>query len=329
MSSTFHKSVTEKLQQARALKHPYPFDPTYGYDLEQLLAVPAPAGPHDLRAFWSWSYNVTRALPLSLRRHQIESSRSDYDVYVVEFNSLGSMRIGGWLTVPKQGPIVHGLVIGHGYGGRTEPHFEPEAITIAPCARGFNRSARRDIPDEAFRHVLHGIEKRDDYSHRGCAADLWSAASALLELHPELAGKLDYAGTSFGGGIGALALPWDNRFRKAFLQVPSFGNHPLRLTLPCVGSGEAVRSYHRRHPEVLKVLEYFDAATAARLIKIPVFGAPALFDPAVPPPGQFAICNALGGTKKLFVHTAGHYSSPKEGEENEELEKQLYRWWRE
>jgi len=113
------------------------------------------------------------------------------------------------------------------------------------------------------------------------------------------------------------------------LQVPSFGNHPLRVTLPCVGSGEPVRSYYRRHPEVLEVLAYFDAATAARLIKIPVLGAPALFDPAVPPPGQFAVCNAFAGPKEIFVHTSGHYSSPDEMAENEELRKRLDRWWRE
>ena len=34
----------------------------------------------------------------------------------------------------------------------------PAAVSIFPCARGFNRSARGDIPNEASRHVLHGIE---------------------------------------------------------------------------------------------------------------------------------------------------------------------------
>ena len=52
--------------------------------------------------------------------------------------------------------------------------------------------------------------------------------------------RLDYMGISFGGGIGALALPWDERFHRAHLNVPSFGHHPLRLTLPepdTTGSG--------------------------------------------------------------------------------------------
>jgi cephalosporin-C deacetylase len=329
MSSTLEMVVTEKLQEARTLWHLHPFDPTYGYDAAGLLAVPAPVEPDDFESFWMRTYDETRAVPLKLERVQIESSQHDFDAYEVNFDSLDSVRIGGWLTVPRKEPIKFGMVMGHGYGGRAEPHFERGAIAIAPCARGFNRSARRDIPGEAYRHVLHGIKSRETYSHRGCAADLWSAASALMELYPDLAGRLHYAGVSFGGGIGALALPWDDRFEKAFLQVPSFGNHPLRVTLPCVGSGEPVRSYYRRHPEVLDVLAYFDAATAATRIKIPVLCAPAVFDPVVPPPGQFAVCNALGGPREFYIHTSGHFPSPNEAVEIEEIGKRLYRWWRE
>ncbi|MEZ5576382.1 MAG: hypothetical protein R3F44_12440 [Candidatus Competibacteraceae bacterium] len=35
--------------------------------------------------------------------------------------------------------------------------------------------------------------------------------------------------------------------------------------------------------------------------------AAARFDPAVPPPGQFAVYNALAGPKELFVLRAGHF----------------------
>jgi cephalosporin-C deacetylase len=29
-----------------------------------------------------------------------------------------------------------------------------------------------------------------------------------------------------------MALPWDDRFQRAYLEVPSFGNHPLRVQMP-------------------------------------------------------------------------------------------------
>ena len=208
---------------------------------------------------------------------------------------------------------MRGVVAGHGYGGRQEPELHPPgppAVTISPCARGFDRSAHPAIPGDSFGHVLHGIAARETYAHRGSVADLWRAASALLELFPDAARTLHYQGASFGGGIGALALPWDTRFHRAFLDVPSFGHHPLRVTLPCAGSGEAVRRHLRRHPEALVVLAYFDAGTAARHLGIPTLVAAALADPAVPPPGQFAVYNAMTCEKELFVRQTGHPNTP-------------------
>jgi cephalosporin-C deacetylase len=76
--------------------------------------------------------------------------------------------------------------------------------------------------------------------------------------------------------------------------------------MPCTGSGESVRRYHAAHPEVIDVLRHFDAATAAARITIPVQVAAALFDPAVPPPGQFAVYNALPGPRDLVVLATGH-----------------------
>src|SRR5262249_23588568 len=130
--------------------------------------------------------------------------------------------------------------------------------------------------------------------------------TALLELVPSIGRRLGYVGVSFGGGIGALALPWDDRFIAAHLTVPSFGHHPLRLSMQSTGSAESVRQYHAAHPELVDVLRHFDPAPAAHRIPIPVQVAPALFDPVVPPPGQFAVYNALAGPRDLVVLATGH-----------------------
>ncbi len=115
-----------------------------------------------------------------------------------------------------------------------------------------------------------------------------------------------YLGASFGGGIGALALPWDTRIQRAHFNVPSFGNHPIRLQLPTLGSAAAVQNFQKEHGNILATLNYYDAAIAAQYIQIPVHVALALADPVVAPPGQFSIYNALPGEKKLFVLDMGH-----------------------
>lgn len=314
----------------RAFAHDFSFDPTYGYDLDRLLQVGAPAEPVDFASFWQQTYHEARQTPLQIETRPIRSWRPDLEVFEIEYTSRQGARIGGWLTRPRGSRPRRGVVVGHGYGGRDAPDFDlpgPPATAIFPCLRGQSRSATPAIPELAAGHVLSGIETRETYVHRGCAADLWCAASALIEIAPEAADNIHYMGGSFGGGIGAMALAWDSRFKLGFLSVPSFGNHPLRVTLPCTGSGESVRHYYKDRPEVLDVLAYFDSAVHAGRIGIPVLCECALFDPAVPPPGQFAVYNALAGPKELAVRQAGHFSYPAEADDNRRLREALEGWF--
>lgn len=313
--------ITRLSRSAGVPHHPFPFDPSYGRDLDTLLKIAPPDNePGDFAEFWQALYRQARTTPVEPRLGAKTGTTADgLDVFDVSFTSLGGVRVGGWVVAPADGVVERGFVIGHGYGGREEPDPElpaPRAAGIYFVARGLpTRSLLPGVPSEAPGHVLHGIEARDDYIIGGCVADLWCAATALTELFPSAARRLDYSGISFGGGIGALALPWDERFTAAHLVVPTFGNHPLRATLECVGSGAAVRERYLRDPGVLDVLAYFDAATAARRVRVPVQAVPALFDPSVPPPGQFAVVNALAGPVDVHVATAGHFMDYAEYEE--------------
>ncbi|MFC7624271.1 acetylxylan esterase [Microlunatus sp. GCM10028923] len=299
-------------------------DAGYGYSLEELSAVGAPSVPDDFAEFWTARHRVARAVDTApIMRPSADPAPSGVVLYDIEFTSTDGLRLGGWLSLPADGPVERGLVVGHGYGGRSAPELEvpvDRAAVLFPTARGLPvRGSQPDIPEGGRLHVLHGIESRDHYVHGGCVDDYWCATSALLQLVPESASRIDYLGGSFGGGIGALALPWDDRISAACLMVPSFGNHPLRVTLPCSGSGESVRLTAQERPEVLDVLQYFDAATAAGFITIPTHVGLALADPAVPPPGQFAVYNALAGKRERFLLTAGHMEYPGQVEERQAL----------
>jgi cephalosporin-C deacetylase len=309
--------------------HSFPFDPTYGYDLPALRAIQPPPAPGDFAEFWRQTHAMAKQVePNATRRLIRQSNRIKiYEVHFDAWSPGGAIRIGGWMTTPGDRGAPAGLVVGHGYGGRSGPALSPlvaDAAVIYPCARGFNRSARPDIPRIADEHVLHGIQSRETYVHRGCVVDLWSAAWALMQLEPQTSDWLCYAGESFGGGIGALALPWEPVFKRAFLDFPSFGHHPLRLTMPCVGSGEAIR--RNGGPAHLPVLRYFDAATAAGFTGIPVLVGAALFDPAVPPPGQFAVFNALAGQKELLVRQAAHFAWPGAIPEDRMIKQRAAEW---
>ncbi|HSI10007.1 MAG TPA: acetylxylan esterase [Rariglobus sp.] len=310
-----------------SLSHDLPFDPTGGYSPEALLALkPVIEEPADFAAFWRATFDEAMRAPLDWSvKPSAHPGNADQEVFDIEFAGLLGNRIGGWLTKPRNAPISRGLLISHGYGGRDAPDLVlpvANAAAIQPVCSGLpTRSLHAGIPPQSSDHVLHGIGHRDTYVHRFCVMDHWRAISVLHEAVPESRPRLDYLGGSFGGGAGALTLPWDDRIHSAHIWVPSFGNHPLRLQLPCNGSGEAVRLLAQRQPEIRNVLAYFDAALAARHTRIPVLVSAAAFDPSVPPAGQYSVYHSLGGPKELFQLTAGHFDGYP-GQSREELEQQ-------
>lgn len=285
------------------------------YPLSALLVHrAADEEPADFDDFWRATFREFGVGPVEWERTQQLASTETHHVDEIRFASSAGEQAVAYLMVPHApSDVRRGVVVGHGYGGRTGPdpdRVPADTAAILPCAPGTHPGTPSRFPAVPDEHVLAGIAHRDTYSLRFAAADIWRAATILLEIAPAASGALDFHGGSFGGGIGALALPWDSRFRRAALDVPSFGDHGVRLTRRCTGSGEAVRRHLRTHPEVRPVLDYFDAAIAARRLRLPVQVSAAVLDPAVDPRGQFAVYHALNGPRRLGVRANGHLSGP-------------------
>ncbi len=302
-------------------------NPAHSYPLDALLRLAPPPPPADFAEFWQPRY--TRTLQVQPRpRLSYNSSQQDFEIYDLNYRSSGDFEIGGWALIPRHAPVTRALVVGHGYGGRDAPDLHlpvPGAALLFPCFRGLSRSRQVSISDNPQYHVLHDLDKKDRYILGACVEDLWLAVSVLLLLFPATRGHIGYLGTSFGGGIGALALPWDTRIARAHLNVPSFGHQPIRLQLPTWGSASAVQRFHRAHPElhVLETLAYYDAANAAHYIRQPLHIAAALADPMVTPPGQFAIYNSLSSKKHLFILEQGHSDYPNRAAQEQALLSEL------
>ena len=313
--------------------HPYAFDPTYGLGLEALRAIKPPEAPPHFDAFWQAHY--LRTLEVNPRPQLSESGarHPHWHVHDITYTSADDFPIGGWLLLPREGKVRRGLVVGHGYGGRDGPDFNlpvQDTAVLFLCFRGLSRSRRPPISTDPAWHVLHDIDKPERYILGGCVADLWVAVSVLLELYPDLAGRIGYSGISFGGGIGALAIAFDGRIDRGHLTVPTFANMPIWLTLPTTGSGSSVQTYQKTHRDVIKTLSLFDAATAATRIEIPMLMAVARFDPAVAPPCQFSVANALPTPNhhEIFVLDAGHFDYPGMEEQHALLSEKVRRFFR-
>ena len=224
-------------------EHNYPYDPSYGYSVEDLLNVTAPKAPDDFADFWRQRYQRT----LEFEPSYTLTDCGHFDGYQIQDISYSSTAgvINGWLLTPENQQIKKAIVVGHGYGGREQPDYHlqiPETALLFPCFRGISRSQCPTFPNQPDQHVLYGIENRDDYILGGCVEDLWLAVTVLIQLFPQVADAIGYMGISFGAGIGALALPWDARIKRGHFNVPTFGNQSLRMSLPTAGSASACRS---------------------------------------------------------------------------------------
>ena len=310
-----------KIPVVKAFDHPFPFDPSYGYNLERFLAIEPPQAPNNFSQFWQNRYQNALSLRPGFSLGQC-GAHAGFTIFDIQYQSTGGFSIGGWLLEPENQVVKQCIIVGHGYGGRSQPdyHFEiPETAYLFPCFRGLSRSRCQGLSDQPSQHVVHGIDDPDHYILGGCVDDLWLGVSLMLELYPHATERIGYMGMSFGGGIGALALPWDKRIHRAHLNVPTFGHQTLRLSLPTIGSAAAVTDYFQRHPGISDTLAYYDSAIAATFAAQPVHVAAALFDPMVAPPGQFAVYNAWAGPKALFVLDAGHFEYPCQYQQEQQL----------
>ncbi len=310
------------------VSHHYRFDPTYGMDLADLLAIVPPVGPGDFADFWQSRYaTALEHDPQPRLRHRAQVL-GRHTVSDLHYRSTGGVKIGGWLLVPCEQPVRRGAIIGHGYPGRTAPDELKgldDAAVLFPCFRGTGRSPVPGLSSAPRQHVLHGIECRNRYILGGCVDDLWLAVSVLLSLFPQVLGRVACLGGSFAGGISALAAPWDRRINRLFLEFPAFGHRALLLSLPSEGSSEALRRYRGDGDfNVMDTLAYYDAATAAAFTRVPALVATALFDPVVPPPAQFAVYNAIPASlRRLFVLTAGHVDYPDKASQQQALDREV------
>lgn len=293
--------------------HEFSFDPAYGFSIEDLRTIRHTGEePKDFDVFWRSLRRKADLHPREVSFRELPSPHAGVRLLEARYAVWPGYHVGAWVRLPENPADVCGVrVVGHGYSGRESPDEEPanpRHLTIFPVAPGFGISRNPGIPsDSAALHVVHGIENPETYILGSCVSALWGALDVAEVLLGRPVVGAHYVGWSFGGGLGALMLPWESRFASAELGQPTFGNHPFRLSVPCVGSGESVRQKFLRDPGIAQALAYYDAAFAVRRLRIPVVFACARFDPAVPPPGQFTVANECGSLKFISEFLVGHF----------------------
>lgn len=307
-------------------------DFTCGYTKEQLLAIKGDEPVEGFEAFWRRQYERVIKSKLDYTvEDEVWSPDPDVKIYRIRYTTCDGIKIGMWINRPKVS--CGGHLIAHGYGNTAIPDASssPGQTIAMPCVPGLGISQSREIPWVPAQHAAYGFDDPEKYIIVCGVRSLWTAASILIDMFPDVKENLVCSGGSLGGGMGAMCIAWDSRIRAGELNVPTLGGR-IMLDYPGqVGDPAHTRATLGKASEQgRRVIDFCNAAAAARFIRVPILVTPALSDHSVPPPGQFAVANSIPEEYRILrIREVGH-RPPTEAdrvleEELQELRKKIFR----
>ena len=275
----------------------------------ELLKIKGDRPIAGFQEFWQKQYAAARAWKCVYQvEDELWSPEPECKIYKIRFTSVDGCSIGMWLARPVES--TGGRLFAHGYGNpATPPTVEKIDRTIAfPCVRGLGISQCKDIPWQVGAHSLHNCEDPENYVITGGVRDLWIALTIMIDMFPDTAKNIVCRGSSLGGAMGTMAIPWDERIHYGDLNVPTLGgrillNHPLPEGTP----GESRRNKALENENFMHTIDLCNASAAAQFIRVPTLITPALSDATVPPPGQFAVANSIPEEYRIMrIREVGH-----------------------
>lgn len=275
--------------------------------------------PPDFQSFWEETRAELGRIPPAVSREPLGSEDPALAFERLSFDSLGGVRVSGYVIrwndeVPR--PLV---VHGHGYGGGLDPmwHWARMGVNVLGVeSRGYGRSGDALPSPSRWGYVLTGIESPEKHVLRGAVCDYMRAVEVGKEILNPLVSRTILNGTSFAGGLAVMAESILQAADFLVVAVPSFGWAEGRRLLVEDGSGQEINSYLETYPEreedVMLVLSYFDSMNFATEIRCPTLVGLGLEDNVVPAPTVYAIVNHLRVPHQVVRLPVSHTELPEE-----------------
>ena len=276
---------------------------------EELLQIKGDTPVAGFKEFWQKQYSAAREWKCAYTvERELWTPSADCRIYQIRFTSIDGFSIGMWLSRPAVS--TGGAISAHGYGNPSVPPLpvSPGRTIAMPCVRGLGLSQCKEIPWQTWEHAAYGFHDPEKYVITAGVRDLWIALTIMIDMFPDTANNILCNGSSLGGGMGAMCIPWDERIHYGELNVPTLGGRILLdYPMPPNTPGETRRQKALESPEGMKIIDFCNGSAAAQFIKVPTIVTPALCDKVVPPPGQFAIANSIPEPyRHLYIREVGH-----------------------
>lgn len=311
-----------------------------GYAIDQ-IQVNKSEKP-DFNSFWQKTLQeLAQVNPNFKLIKKIELSTAQYDVYLVEMQSLDNITIRGIYRTPKNKRNVPAILqlpsLG---GGFTNPQsLEEQPLYGVPLdfavlslnIRGHGNSKDHlNVGKDVFTYITHNLHDKNKYVYRGAVADAIRGLDFLsqrLEIDKE---RIAIEGASQGGGLSLIVSALDSRVKLCAADVP-FLCDIENLAMQTGWVKNEIEKYIKKNKnlsyhQAINNLSYFDTKNFAPMIKIPVLMSTGLQDNTCPPATNFATFNQIQSTFKQYcVYPYGKHGGG--GREHRKLKFNWIRSW--
>lgn len=283
-----------------------------GYEPEK-IASPIDA-KSDFKAFWD---NALKELASVAPQYKLtlkeELSKQDYEIFLVEMNSLDNERIRGYYARPKRKGKFPVIVEYMGYGSSAYPPtqqwdgFAHFVLSI--------RGQALNLPENKYGEWgTFGLQSKDTYYYRGAYMDVVRALDFVCS-RPELdSERIGVRGGSQGGALSFVAAALDKRVKAAAPNIPFLSDFPDYFKI-CPWPKSEFDDYLKKNPgttwdDIYELLSYFDIKNLAQWIECPLLMGVGLQDNVCPPHINFAAYNQVMSEKSWmvfpdFTHSVG------------------------
>lgn len=282
-----------------------------GYEPEKIVSPITREA--DFNEFWKKRKQELAGVAPKFKITKDDRSTDRVEVYLVEMQSYGNVKIRGWYTVPRK-PGPHPAILSvPGYTSTMWPYVNrTNAATFALNPRGHGNS-KDDVDPKGEEYMFIGFdpERPEKYIYAGAYLDCLRAVDFLVS-RPEIdTSRIGVEGSSQGGGLSFATAALDTRIIFCAPDIPWLGDW--------VGYLETAQWAQDNYPKLFKVypdltfaginrlLSYFDTMNMAEWITCPVLMSVGLQDDVCPPRTSFASYNAVKSKKEYRVYPfAGH-----------------------
>ncbi|RPH98581.1 MAG: hypothetical protein EHM72_12720, partial [Calditrichaeota bacterium] len=276
--------------------------------------------PADFEAFWQQRKQELAQVDPEFKMIRSDRSTDQMDVYLVEMQSYGRVKIRGWYTVPTHNAPHPAILSLPGYTSTMWPSVDrTNAATLALNPRGHGNSKDDvDPQDQEFMFIGFDPENPQLYIYAGVFMDCLRAVD-FLSSRPEIdASRIGVEGASQGGGLALATAALDSRVIFCAADIPWLGDWIGYLEAEFWGWNNYPKLF-ALHPDLTfaginQFLSYFDTMNMAEWIRCPVLMSVGLQDDVCPPRTAFSVYNALATDKSFVVYPFTGHSVTREHE---------------